>query len=63
MGFCSALFIIVSSVLLYGCRMDSKPNLRVEAGELVLRASQGAGTAEKVHISQVAKVKPFVLKP
>ncbi|XP_051954038.1 uncharacterized protein LOC127623665 [Xyrauchen texanus] len=42
--------------------MESKPNLRLEAGELVLRASQGALTVEKIHLSQVSKGVPFVPK-
>ncbi|CAM4570990.1 unnamed protein product [Leuciscus chuanchicus] len=42
--------------------MESTPNLRVEAGELVLRPSKRAATVEKVHLSQVAKGVPFVPK-
>jgi len=42
--------------------MESTPNLRVEAGELVLRPSKQAATVEKVHLSQVAKGVPFVPK-
>ncbi len=42
--------------------MNSKPNFRVEAGELVLKASKKAATAEKIHLSQVAKGVPFVPK-
>ncbi|XP_051959644.1 uncharacterized protein LOC127627336 [Xyrauchen texanus] len=42
--------------------MESKPNLHLEAGELVLRASQGALTVEKLHLSQVSKGVPFVPK-
>lgn len=54
--------LITFGALLSCCRMNSKPNLRVEAGELVLRASQKAATAEKIHLSQVAKGVPFVPK-
>ncbi|XP_016115196.1 uncharacterized protein [Sinocyclocheilus grahami] len=42
--------------------MKSKPTLRFEAGELVLRASKQAATVEKVHLSQVAEGVPFVPK-
>ncbi|CAM4668159.1 unnamed protein product [Leuciscus chuanchicus] len=42
--------------------MESTPNLRVEAGELVLMPSKQAATLEKVHLSQVAKGVPFVPK-
>ncbi len=42
--------------------MNRKPNLRIESGELVLRASQKSATAEKIHLSQVAKRVPFVPK-
>jgi len=42
--------------------MENTPNLRVEAGELVLRPSKQAATVEKVHLSQVAKGVPFVPK-
>lgn len=56
-GVFSELFVIRS--LLYCCRMESTPNLRVEAGELVLRPSKQAATVEKVHLSQVAKGCPL----
>lgn len=56
-GVFSALFVI-----LYCSRMESKPDLRFEAGELVLRPSKQAATVEKVHLSQVAKGVPFVPK-
>ncbi len=42
--------------------MNSEPNFRMEAGELVLKASKKAATAEKIHLSQVAKGVPFVPK-
>lgn len=44
------------------CRMESKPNLRFEAGELVLRPSKQAATVEKAHLSQLVKGVPFVPK-
>lgn len=59
-GVLSELSVIRS--LLYCCRMESTPNLRVEAGELVLRPSKRAATVEKGHLSQVAKGVPFVPK-
>ncbi|KAL1269399.1 hypothetical protein QQF64_031688, partial [Cirrhinus molitorella] len=40
--------------------IESKPNLRFEAGQLVLRPSKQAATVEKVHLSQVSKGMPFV---
>lgn len=43
-------------------RMESKPNLRFEGGELVLRPSKKAATLEKIHLSQLAKGVPFVPK-
>ncbi|KAL0186470.1 hypothetical protein M9458_018140, partial [Cirrhinus mrigala] len=39
-----------------------KPNLRVEAGELVLRASKKAAMVEKLHLSDLARGVPFVPK-
>ncbi|XP_042605447.1 uncharacterized protein LOC122141618 [Cyprinus carpio] len=42
--------------------MESKPNFRFEAGELVLRPSKKAAPLEKVHLSQVAEGVPFVPK-
>ncbi len=42
--------------------MESKPNLRFEAGELVLRPSKQAATVEIVHLSQLVKAVPFVPK-
>ncbi|KAK9963911.1 hypothetical protein ABG768_005130 [Culter alburnus] len=42
--------------------MESKPDLRFEAGQLVLRQSKQAATVEKVHLSEVVKGVPFVPK-
>lgn len=56
------MFVITAGAFLYCCRMESKPNLRFEAGELVLRRSKQAAAVEKFHLSQVAKGMPFVPK-
>lgn len=58
----SALFCITLGAFIYCCRMESKPNFRFEAGELVLRPSKKAATVEKFHLSQVAEGVPFVPK-
>ncbi|XP_056614654.1 uncharacterized protein LOC130429852 [Triplophysa dalaica] len=42
--------------------MDSKANLRYEAGELMLRASKKASVMEKLHKAQVSKGVSFVPK-
>ncbi|XP_055024627.2 uncharacterized protein [Misgurnus anguillicaudatus] len=42
--------------------MESKPNFRFEAGELVLRPSKQTAAVEKVYLSQVAEGMPFVPK-
>lgn len=47
---------------MYCYRMDSKPNLRYEAGELVLRPSKKAAVLEKLHMAEVAKGVPFTPK-